>query len=255
MKVNGFGAWPSWNVSKGGRRYSFDEYNRALKGSERFPRAEEYAGRSFEEYHHYQEQQDLTGPQDDEKSKKDRKKKDSKNRRQRMVQQFVVLVAGSLLVASAYTAASANRARQNEDANASTVETEPDQGGNGGGGGQGASDASAAAEQKWEWSSDGEAATLIILDGEGNVLDEIPATVTSSEVPADCKTEGTLTYTANASWDGQDYSDSRDEVLPALGHAFDDGKEIILDDGSTAMEFTCSRCEEQFIIKNSLDEE
>ena len=62
MKVKGFGAWPSHNVGKGGQQNSFDEYNRKLKGGERFPRAEEYASRGIEEYHHYQEQLDLTSP-------------------------------------------------------------------------------------------------------------------------------------------------------------------------------------------------
>jgi len=42
--------------------------------------------------------------------------------------------------------------------------------------------------------------------------------------------------------------------LKALGHSFDNGKEIILDDGRTAMEFECTRCHEHFTIVNSYTE-
>ena len=258
MKVRGFGAWPSRNVTQGGRRNSFDEYNKAFKGAERFPRAEEYASRYVEEYHHYQEQQDLTVEQDDQKLKKN-KKKDSQKSRQRMIQQFMALVAGSVMIASAYSVAVAKRAQQPSPDN-SVVETlpsddttddseslQPTQ--------DATSETTAVTEQKWKWSSDRQSATLIITDSSGKVVGEIEADVTTAEEPANCNTDGKLTYTASASWEEKTYSDTRFDVLPALGHEFDDGTETILDDGNTAMDFECTRCHEHFIVQNSITEE
>lgn len=268
MKVRGFGAWPSRNVFKGGQRNSYDEYNKTLKGTEKFPEAEEYASRYVEEYHHYQEQQDLTVEQDDEQKKKERKKKEQKKRRQSMIQRAVVLVAGSIVIATSYQVMAAKRAQQG-DSNNSAVETIPgDDGTDDSDNPQPTqdttTDATASTEQgttgqsttaSWRWSADGKSAVLIITDSSGNVLAEVKSTVTTTEEPAKCTTEGRLTYTASASWEGQEYTDTRFETLPALGHSFDNGTATTLDDGSTATDFECTRCHEHFIIKNSTTEE
>ena len=60
MKAREFGAWPPWNESGGGVHNSFDEYNRALKGGEFAPQAEEYASRNVEEFKRFSEQKDTT---------------------------------------------------------------------------------------------------------------------------------------------------------------------------------------------------
>lgn len=107
----------------------------------------------------------------------------------------------------------------------------------------------------WSWSSDGSTATLVITDSSGQVISETPATVTVSETPATCNTDGSITRTASAQYGGQTYTDARSETSPALGHSFDDGTEVTLSDGRTAMEFECVRCHEHFTIVNSIDEE
>lgn len=190
-----------------------------------------------------------------------------------MVQRAVVLVAGSIIIASAYTVSAQRRAQQNKDSDngASATETLPvdDDNGKDNGGGKpqdgppstpdSASDTTAPTEANtsvsWEWSADGASATLIIKDSSGNVLSEIPAAVTLTEDPAGCTTTGTLTYTATAEADGHTYTDARYESTPALGHTFDNGTEVTLEDGQTAMQFECNRCHELFTIINSIDEE
>ena len=107
----------------------------------------------------------------------------------------------------------------------------------------------------WDWSDDYKSATLIVKDSSGNTKDKVKADVSKSKKAATCKKSGKITYTAKAEYDGKTYTDSKSKSLSALGHKFDSGKEITLDDGSPAMEFICERCNEHFTIKNSLDEE
>ena len=56
-------------------------------------------------------------------------------------------------------------------------------------------------------------------------------------------------------YDAQSSTDARYESTPALGHTFDSGTEVTLEDGQTAMQFECNRCHEHFTIINSIDEE
>ena len=299
MKVKEFGAWPSRNISTGGRRSSFDEYNRTLKGSERAPRAEEYAIRNIEEYHHYEAQQDLTKEQDDKQESKRQKDDKARSRRMRIVQQVAVLAVGSVMVATSYNAMVAKReAAQAVDPGSSIVDTEPDDSGNGQDGndngigatpdeaatqptenptqpsetvaptqssttassaqsprsGSSSSSSSSNYSASWTWNADG-TVMVALTDSAGNVVSEIAATVTTSEDPAGCKTEGAVTRTARAEYNGQTYTESRSETTSALGHSFDSGTEITLSDGSTAMDFECTRCHEHFVIKNSVSEE
>ena len=107
----------------------------------------------------------------------------------------------------------------------------------------------------WNWSEDNKTAYLVVTDSAGNPIGEFPATITTSEdPPAGCTTEGRLVYTAAAEASGISYSDSRYEELPALGHAFDEGTEVVFDDGQTGMDFECTRCHEHFVIRNSFTE-
>ena len=69
----------------------------------------------------------------------------------------------------------------------------------------------------------------------------------------------TVDYDGNAhsadGYDAQSSTDARYESTPALGHTFDNGTEVTLEDGQTAMQFECNRCHEHFTIINSIDEE
>ena len=108
--------------------------------------------------------------------------------------------------------------------------------------------------QTWQWSSDHRSATLLITDAQGKVLAEIPAAVSVIQLPPTCNTDGTVTYTATAKPDGESVTNTYVETEPALGHAFDEGEEIVLENGHTAMHFECSRCHEEFTIENQMTE-
>lgn len=290
MKVKGFGAWPSRNSLIGGQRRSYDEYNNSSKGEERFPSAEEYASRKVEEYKHYSEQQDLTKEPDDEQAKKEQKKKKDQARRKRMVQQVMVLVAGSIIVVTAYQARAAKSAQQQADEPTTiAVQTEPgdsddnkDKNDNNAGKNatpdepattepttEAQTDAASGASQSdyssfaiddsttgtWRWSDDGSTATLVITDSSGNVIAEVNADISITEDPAGCRTEGLITRTASAQYNGQTYTDIHTEATSALGHTFNSGKDVTLDNGDTAVEFECERCHEHFVVRNSVTEE
>ena len=302
MKVKEFGAWPLRNISTGGQQNSYDEYNRHLKG-EPYRNYEEYASKGVEEYHHYPEQKDMTADRDEKKDSPSRRN-NTRSRRMRIVQQAVVLVAGSIMITSAYQA-SVNPQKPAADTPAVAAATEPgdpsDDSDNNAilpsdstqpseGATQPTENATQPASTapaqnrsssaqdsgnnqnnpntqnttettsegysiSWSWSPDGSTATLVITDSSGQVISETPATVTASETPATCNTDGSITRTASAQYDGQTYTDARSETSPALGHSFDDGTEVTLSDGRTAMEFECARCHEHFTIVNSIDEE
>ena len=107
----------------------------------------------------------------------------------------------------------------------------------------------------WEWNSDNTGASYIIKTGSGSVIRSTPATITSVEEPATCKEDGKITYTATIKIDEMEYKNIKYEVLHALGHLFDSGEEVTLEDGKKAIRFECARCHEYFIIKTLIDEE
>ncbi len=127
-------------------------------------------------------------------------------------------------------------------------------GNSGSGSSQNSAQQPSASTTSWRWNDDG-SATLVVTDSDGNIIAEIPADVTSSTEAATCTKAGRITRTANAAWDGQNYSDVHYEDLSALGHSFGSGSEVTLSDGRSAMEYECNRCHEHFTIVNSIDEE
>ena len=260
MKVKGFGAWPSRNVSTGGQRPLSDPFNKSFKGDpfnkeykkERSPYAE-YSSYGMDEYHHYHEQKDLTAEQEDQKNaeenrRRDQKAKNAASRRRRLIQQAVCVAVGSIVIVTSYNASVAQRnAQPTDDPTPAVVDpATPDEP-------TPADSKSYSAD--WQWNEGNTQVTCVVTDLTGEVVGEISATITTSEVPAGCSTEGKMTYTAMAQFDGQSFTDSREEILPALGHSFDDGTEVTLDDGQPAMDFECTRCHEHFVIQNSVSEE
>ena len=262
MKVKGFGARPSRNDFTGGQRPPGDPFNKALKGDpfneaykKAFPPGAEYSGFGMDEYHYYPEQQDLTADQNDqdqsaEQKRKDQQTKNAKARRMRVMQQVVCLVAGSVVLVSSYQARVNSYAQPEEPSSAIVEPATPTEPGTPGV----PIDPNSLAT--WRWNGDNTQATFVVTDADGKVTAEVPATVTTADVQAGCKTEGITTYTASAQWNGRTFADSREVVSsPALGHSFDSGTEMTLDDGQTVMDFACTRCGEHFVIANSFTED
>ena len=246
MRVNGYGVRPG-NNGYSGQQNAGDEYNRSFKQI-RFTSAEEYATRNVKEYHHYPEQKDLTKDKDDQKDKlKNNQNNNAKNSGSsaaggtQAIAQVVVALVGAAVISVSYTSAVAKRAeKQADDISTSITQTVDD-------------DSALAAS--WAWGEDYESAVLTLTDSTGKVVAEVPATITTSEEAAKCTTAGKMTYTATAAYEGESYTDTRDKELPALGHDFDSGTQVTLEEGQPAMDFTCNRCGEHFVIQNSLDEE
>ena len=242
MRARGFEEWLSRNVGKGGERPSYDPFNKAKKGSERNPTAEEYANRNVEEYHHYLERRDTNNAEDEQKrndssgsSDKSRSKSSKSvrnspaNLARNLITRVATVVVGGVIVVSGYQAIKESEAQ--------------------------AAPAPIVAEVKWDWSDDYSTVSVGLLDENGNLIREVPATVTIAKTEATCIKDGNVTYTATAEDDGKEYSDVKNTVLPAKGHDFGESKITVSEDGETIMIAECERCHEQVTVDISFDED
>ena len=111
-------------------------------------------------------------------------------------------------------------------------------------------------EAQWTWNKDYSACTVKLIDpDDGHTVKEDSAEVKPvSTVDPTCTLDGAKTFKATYvdGWDT--YSDTGIQVLPALGHDFDEGTPTIID-GDPAIKYECSRCDEEFTIKTKIEEE
>ena len=97
----------------------------------------------------------------------------------------------------------------------------------------------------WTWNMDADPPTATVkVDGVGSLW----ATVTWTDVPAQCAISGTRTYTARAEYLDQVYTDTRTVTLPALGHSFGEAETTTDSEGNIIIRHTCSRCKQSFEI-------
>ena len=81
----------------------------------------------------------------------------------------------------------------------------------------------------WKWNDDFTASATFTCGHDASHVKNVTAEVTSAvTTPAACETTGVRTYTAKVTFEGKEYTDTKTETLPALGHDYKDGK--------------CSRC-------------
>ena len=84
-------------------------------------------------------------------------------------------------------------------------------------------------EPVWKWNDDFTASATFTCGNDTSHVKTVNATVTNEvTTEATCESTGVRTYTAKVTFDGKDYTDTKTEVIPALGHDYKDGK--------------CSRC-------------
>ena len=84
-------------------------------------------------------------------------------------------------------------------------------------------------EPVWKWNDDYTASATFTCGNDTSHVKTVNATVTNEvTTEATCESTGVRTYTAKVTFDGKDYTDTKTEVIPALGHDYKDGK--------------CSRC-------------
>ena len=244
MKVREFGAWPPQNAPGIKRKNSVDEFNRSFKGKQ-FTSHPEYASREVEEYYRVPEIKEVGPKQFDQQDdvsgsgkKKDRQGKNTNQLRQNMLRQVAGLVAGSVVITTSYQAV-IQQQQQVEQPAIVQEQTDVDP---------------VRVSTNWKWSEDNETVILEISGPDGKLIKTITAVVSVAEIPATCNKEGIKTYTATAEDGDKTYSDTRSEPLAPLGHDFDEGKVLVLEDGRTVMTFECARCHEQFTIGTSMAE-
>ena len=81
----------------------------------------------------------------------------------------------------------------------------------------------------WKWNDDFTVTATFTCGNDASHVKTVNATVTNEvTTEATCESTGVRTYTAKVTFDGKDYTDTKTEVIPALGHDYKDGK--------------CSRC-------------
>ena len=84
-------------------------------------------------------------------------------------------------------------------------------------------------EPVWKWTDDFKATATFTCANDTTHVENVTAEVTSAvTTPAACEADGVRTYTAKVTFEDKEYTDTKTETLPALGHDYKDGK--------------CSRC-------------
>ena len=74
-------------------------------------------------------------------------------------------------------------------------------------------------EPAWTWTGYESAKATFTCSRDASHVEEVTAAVTSEiTTPASCESTGVRTYTATVTLDGKNYTDTRTETLPSLGH-------------------------------------
>gem|GEM_PF-2086738 len=96
---------------------------------------------------------------------------------------------------------------------------------------------------RWQWSEDhSQCSAELKCTRCGHLADPIQAQVQRSEIPADCVNEGTITYTATITLNGEVLTDIQTEVIPAEGHSYQAQWEWAEDNSSCVAKLVCSKC-------------
>ena len=111
-------------------------------------------------------------------------------------------------------------------------------------------------EAKFDWAKDGSSAKVTLTCKRGDDTQNIDATVTKDEAnskAATCTEAGKNVFTATATYDGKEYTDTKTVELPALGHKYK-GEIKWSEDYKTAIaEFTCENCGDKQNVDATVD--
>lgn len=81
-------------------------------------------------------------------------------------------------------------------------------------------------ESKFDWAKDGSSAKLTLICKRGDDTQTVDAVVTKDEkncVAPTCTEAGKNVFTATATYEGKEYTDTKEVAVPALGHHYVDG--------------------------------
>ena len=97
-------------------------------------------------------------------------------------------------------------------------------------------------EAAWTWTGYESAKAAFTCSRDASHVEEVTAAVTSEiTTPASCESTGVRTYTATVTFQGKNYTDTRTETLPALGHAWGEPVWTWTGCGAAEASFACAR--------------
>ena len=107
-------------------------------------------------------------------------------------------------------------------------------------------------EAKFDWAKDGSSAKLTLTCKRGDDKQTVDAVVTKDEkssVAPTCTEAGKNVFVATATYDGKDYTDTKEVAVPALGHKYKGEIKWSEDFKSATAEFTCETCKDVQTVK------
>ena len=97
-------------------------------------------------------------------------------------------------------------------------------------------------EAAWTWTGCESAKATFTCSRDASHVEEVTAAVTSEiTTPASCESTGVRTYTATVTFQGKNYTDTRTEPLPSLGHAWGEPVWTWTGYGAAEASFACAR--------------
>ena len=97
-------------------------------------------------------------------------------------------------------------------------------------------------EAAWTWTGYESAKATFTCSRDASHVEEVTAAVTSEiTTPASCESTGVRTYTATVTFQGKNYTDTRTEPLPSLGHAWGEPVWTWTGCGAAEASFACAR--------------
>ena len=107
-------------------------------------------------------------------------------------------------------------------------------------------------ESKFDWAEDGSSAKLTLTCKRGDDTQNVDAKVVKDEEnskAATCTEAGKNVFTATATYDGKDYTDTKEVEVPALGHKYKGTIKWSEDYKTATAEFTCETCKDVQTVK------
>ena len=95
-------------------------------------------------------------------------------------------------------------------------------------------------EPVWKWNDDYTASATFTCGNDASHVETVNAAVTNEvTTEATCEADGVRTYTAKVTFEGEEYTDTKTEVIPATGHAYGEPVWKWNDDFTASATFTC----------------
>ena len=105
---------------------------------------------------------------------------------------------------------------------------------------------------KFDWAEDGSSAKLTLTCKRGDdkqTVDAVIAKDEQSSVAPTCDKAGKNVFVATATYDGKDYTDTKEVEVPALGHKYKGTIKWSEDYKTATAEFTCETCKDVQTVK------